>query len=119
MATETHQIAHVILTIVIGLFSGGFGAGITIATFRNDIKSLKQSVKEIMHNQDILRGNGGNAPPLFIRRAECDQLRIECNARVCLATHGKAIESLTNFARYSMTKDGLTQQEINDILKIN
>lgn len=104
--------------------SGIFGVGVGAAWVKFTLKSVLQDVEGIKIAQAKLRGNGGNTPPLFMRRGECIDFRSDCDAKKdinnivdVLSEHTKSIKTFEKFARWRMQQDGLTQQQINEILR--
>ena len=115
-----------IIQVTITAAAGTLGVGVGLGIFKNDIRQIKKDLKNVKDRQARLRGEDNSGVPRYVSLSTCREMRTHCNedrkAKTdCLLdeldTHSVSIKALNNFARWWMQKEGLSIQEINDILK--
>ncbi len=102
------------------------GAGIAWATLKAWVKANTAKVNKIEKSLAAFHGQSTEhpgAPPMYIRRAECEQKSGAIEESVgsitkTVSTQGKSIERLVNHARWQLTtKEDMSLAEANDILE--
>ena len=96
-----------------GVAAGWAGMRVQVRRNTGDIGHLQKVVKKLTGNPTGL--------PVYIRRDECEARTGEMGEKVnVLATEVEAqnrqLSEVQNFARYMLTKEGLTLGEVNEIL---
>lgn len=96
------------------------GAAIAYGALRNQVKTITKELAELQKGWSKLVGNpGGN--PAYIKRSECNEKTEAISEKIGhlvkkIDSQGGNIKSFQNFARYMLTKEGLTIVEVEEIL---
>lgn len=118
------QVIQILISAAAGFIGVGIGVGVFRTSINNAIKQIKEDILEIKRKQAKLRGEDGTGPR-YISSEACGNFRNYCAnmsegrmKQICndITEHTKSIQSLSNFARWWMQKEGLTIDQINKIL---
>ena len=118
----TNAIIQMAITGGTGLLGIGMGIGI----FKSTINQFKARLEKVELRQSKIRGEDNGGIPIFMTRSTCNEERAKCAAagesRMSgvssnMDKHTVSIQSLENFARWWMQKQGLNISEINEVLR--
>ena len=101
------------VSAAISFVSGVLGVGVAWGGLRVGVKNNTDDIIELKRDFDALTGQPAGEP-VYIRRVECDDKQNDMSKQI--ETLKAASHGIEKYARYMLTKDGLSLSEVNDIL---
>ena len=102
-----------ILQLAMTFGSGVLGVGVTFATLRAKAHRNSTDIKGVRSDVDMITGNPVGRP-VFILRDECKK-QVEVMTGELTALSAK-IDGFQRYARYQLSKDGMSLTEVNELL---